>query len=757
MKNFLCLAKQKFNDKFFIKIYLSASIPVLLVFFVLMCEIFAFTNKSITNTKMLYAEKVESIYNSNERSLDNITMLISALFDNPTFYNAATSSEIPVSSSDISDLFNNIKNVNPFIDSVSVYDKVNQKIYTNSGTVDANTYFTQSYIYAEYPKSFWDNYKSVMFSRRVIAPSEVSMASGTKTIIPMVFTKLTNKHLSNMIIVNIDVTQLLQAASTQQVSAGSRFYIINKQRKIAYTLEGISDFVFSDDFYGKLNTEQNISFTTKLDGKKYIIIGQSPSSSILGYTYIVTIPYNDVYINSHLMIFTFIFISIVLLAVLIIMIFITSGRIYEPIQKLLSLFPKSNQSQYKKRNLLNSLQNATQNILTANSKLNDKYSQILPLAQEKQLIDLRNQNKHYDFDLKNVDIDFQYPYFCVVVYKIIPTRLFYNSYTKHEYLTIKDGLINLLQEIYPKEFQCYILASEASTIYSLLNVPDDQCMEKIESSIDEFLNTLTYDKKYLKATATHGGIYTDIEGLVKSHLEATDNAPIFSGFNHLQTIDTPSAANKIIPFNAADESTISNLLITGRTEQAKETIETMLKNLMDKNVSENIICNFFSSLLNLIFKIMQTKNIPYDTEHKGNITIINQILEQPIKEIYETTIAYVDTLANINDTKTTIDVDSVIQYIEAHFAEDLSLDMLAEQYNTTAKYLSKLIKDKLGIKFTAFLSDLRVLKAQDLLLKSKKSIDDICTLSGFSNRTSFSRTFKAKTGLTPSEYRKMNK
>ena len=74
-----------------------------------------------------------------------------------------------------------------------------------------------------------------MFSRRVIAPSEVSMASGTKTIIPMVFTKLTNKHLSNMIIVNIDVTQLLQAASTQQISVGSHFYIINKQRKIAYT------------------------------------------------------------------------------------------------------------------------------------------------------------------------------------------------------------------------------------------------------------------------------------------------------------------------------------------------------------------------------------------------------------------------------------------------------------------------------------------------------------------------------------------
>lgn len=99
-------------------------------------------------------------------------------------------------------------------------------------------------------------------------------------------------------------------------------------------------------------------------------------------------------------------------------------------------------------------------------------------------------------------------------------------------------------------------------------------------------------------------------------------------------------------------------------------------------------------------------------------------------------------------------IDGVAQYVETHYAEDISLDLLAERQNITGGYLSTYFKEKTGINFVDYMNEFRIQKAKDLLLQTDMKIQDIAGQTGYATMSSFNRMFKRYTGVTPSEYRR---
>jgi len=99
-------------------------------------------------------------------------------------------------------------------------------------------------------------------------------------------------------------------------------------------------------------------------------------------------------------------------------------------------------------------------------------------------------------------------------------------------------------------------------------------------------------------------------------------------------------------------------------------------------------------------------------------------------------------------------IDGVAQYVETHYAEDVSLDLLAERLGITGGYLSTYFKEKTGINFVDYVGEFRIQKAKDLLLHTDMKIQDIASKTGYVTMSSFNRAFKRFTGITPSEYRR---
>jgi AraC-like DNA-binding protein len=86
----------------------------------------------------------------------------------------------------------------------------------------------------------------------------------------------------------------------------------------------------------------------------------------------------------------------------------------------------------------------------------------------------------------------------------------------------------------------------------------------------------------------------------------------------------------------------------------------------------------------------------------------------------------------------------------------LKVSDLATRLGTNATYISACINGQTGKSFPEFIGDYRVRHAQRLLLEHPDMLlADIAEESGFSNEQSFFRTFKARTGLTPQEWKAM--
>lgn len=99
-------------------------------------------------------------------------------------------------------------------------------------------------------------------------------------------------------------------------------------------------------------------------------------------------------------------------------------------------------------------------------------------------------------------------------------------------------------------------------------------------------------------------------------------------------------------------------------------------------------------------------------------------------------------------------VDLAVHYIMEHVGEDISLDMLAELTNFNKYYLSHLFKRTTGYSVAEFILTTRLQKAEQLLLHSNRSVEDIAYEVGYSHASSFINTFTSRVGFSPKQYRK---
>ncbi len=98
-------------------------------------------------------------------------------------------------------------------------------------------------------------------------------------------------------------------------------------------------------------------------------------------------------------------------------------------------------------------------------------------------------------------------------------------------------------------------------------------------------------------------------------------------------------------------------------------------------------------------------------------------------------------------------IDAVLAYVEEHYCENISISSLSAHFDLTPNYLSTLLKNRLGIKFTDHLTSLRIAHAKELLLTTKKSVKEITEQVGYYSQSHFTKLFIEKEGCTPAEFR----
>jgi AraC-like DNA-binding protein len=95
----------------------------------------------------------------------------------------------------------------------------------------------------------------------------------------------------------------------------------------------------------------------------------------------------------------------------------------------------------------------------------------------------------------------------------------------------------------------------------------------------------------------------------------------------------------------------------------------------------------------------------------------------------------------------------ILDYINEHFNEKISLSDLSQRCFYNPAYFSRLFKKTFNMSFTDYIMDVRLKRCSELLKNSNYTIDRIIEECGFLDRNTFYERFKNKYGCTPSEYR----
>lgn len=99
-------------------------------------------------------------------------------------------------------------------------------------------------------------------------------------------------------------------------------------------------------------------------------------------------------------------------------------------------------------------------------------------------------------------------------------------------------------------------------------------------------------------------------------------------------------------------------------------------------------------------------------------------------------------------------IHDVIEWINAHQGEHLEVEVISKISGYSRWHLMRVFKEQTGTHLGVFLREKKIMMALKEIITTRKSMTMIALDAGFDGPQSFSRTFKNKFNLTPTQIRK---
>jgi two-component system response regulator YesN len=238
----------------------------------------------------------------------------------------------------------------------------------------------------------------------------------------------------------------------------------------------------------------------------------------------------------------------------------------------------------------------------------------------------------------------------------------------------------------------------------------------------------------LNRTPPDGGIFFE------------DDIEIKSG----ESTNTGEIADKIFARVRAGDANGTSLLVTsfcialsqkydGELDKVKNSLFELLVNV--RNITTEIDNAYHNEAFSNAFSILSSEN---------DLGRLEQFVQNRCNECAS------DVLRVSADLENPI-IEKACVFMNEHMVEDISLERTAQEVNVSPFYLSKLFKEEKNENFITYLTDVRMEKACILLKEPRASVKEVSASVGYNDQNYFSRLFRNKFGMTPTEFRDLSK
>jgi two-component system, response regulator YesN len=127
-----------------------------------------------------------------------------------------------------------------------------------------------------------------------------------------------------------------------------------------------------------------------------------------------------------------------------------------------------------------------------------------------------------------------------------------------------------------------------------------------------------------------------------------------------------------------------------------------------------------------------------------------------VRGILHSTMAAISPYFQQKSRMHSMNVTKAVNLIHERYQTGITLEELAGYCHVTPEYLSSLFQKELGMSFTAYVKDIRIKKAKELLLTNALKLFEVAERVGYPDAKYFSRVFKETTGMTPREFQNLH-
>lgn len=203
---------------------------------------------------------------------------------------------------------------------------------------------------------------------------------------------------------------------------------------------------------------------------------------------------------------------------------------------------------------------------------------------------------------------------------------------------------------------------------------------------------------------------------------------------------TPSGNMRLteFKFTVSDEDFVKSLTQIPEEFEIDEhlSLRMSLKDVLKEGLSQKLYSNEATNAAMLIFLIKLLRK----SDVKGEDTVSHRrYFDPPFKQK--------------GDADNVAELVKVIDYIEEHLEDPLTLEILSEVAHFEKSYLNLRFNEIWGISPMKYVNLQRIERAKVLLATTNKSITNIAKEVGFGSIHYFSRYFKEKEDLSPNDYR----
>lgn len=207
------------------------------------------------------------------------------------------------------------------------------------------------------------------------------------------------------------------------------------------------------------------------------------------------------------------------------------------------------------------------------------------------------------------------------------------------------------------------------------------------------------------------------------------------------------------------ETCLINYVGSNEHDKGKELLSQLMdKNLRGISLSPANITNLKYSLITTFKRCLNMDGKSLNQFIKEYPTAVDEFLDIPVAQFKEGCLALYDIIFQYcNRDKFSLEsstASKIFMYINENYDKDISLTDIAEHFELSEGYISKLFKSSLDVNFKTYVNKLKVKKAKELLNRRDCRVNDIAAMVGCNNTNTFIRIFKQYEGVSPGEYMK---